>query len=75
MHLTNLIDLIAKVAAKRAAREGEHEEDTPDAVMVVWRTIRARVRNACHNSAEVLDFISCWTRAACARRVPGRRRQ
>jgi len=75
MPLENLIDLIAKVAAKRAAREGEHEEDTPDAVIVVWRTIRARVRNACHNSAEVPDFISCWTRGGCARRVLGRRRQ
>ena len=57
MHLTNLIDLIAKVAAKRAAREGKQEEDTPDAVMILWGTIRARVWNRCHNSTKFLDFI------------------
>ena len=71
MPLENLIDLIAKVAAKRAAREGEHEEDTPDAVVMVWRTIRARVRNACHKSASVLDFMTGWTRGGRARRMPG----
>ena len=33
MHLTNLIDLIAEVAAKRVAKEGKPKEDSPDAAI------------------------------------------
>ena len=48
MHLTNLIDLIAEVAAKQVAREGKTKADTPDAVRVLWRMIRAARWSRCH---------------------------
>ena len=48
MHLTNLIDLIAEVAAKQVAREGKTKADTPDAAGVFWRTIRAARWSRCH---------------------------
>lgn len=41
MHLTNLIDLIAEVAAKRVAKEGKPKEDSPDAVNLFYRMIWA----------------------------------
>lgn len=41
MALANLIDLIAEVAAKRAAREGNTKADTPDAVRSLWALNRA----------------------------------
>lgn len=46
MSLTNLIDLIAEVAAKRATREGGTKEETPNAVVRIITTIRARLRRA-----------------------------
>ena len=39
MTLTNLIDLIAEVAAKRATREGGTKEETPNAVVCMIRKI------------------------------------
>ena len=44
MTLTNLIDLIAEVAAKRATREGGTKEETPNAVVCMIRKILARIR-------------------------------
>jgi hypothetical protein len=41
MHLTNLIDLIAEVAANRVAKEGKPKEDTPDAVILFYQMIWA----------------------------------
>lgn len=35
MTLTNLIDLIAEVAAKRATQEGGTKEETPNAVILI----------------------------------------
>jgi len=49
MHLTNLIDLIAEVAAKRVAKEGKTKEETSDAVRPWSRMIRAALWNRCHN--------------------------
>ena len=48
MALANLIDLIAEVAAKRTAREGNTKADTPDAVVTLCRWIRADLWNARH---------------------------
>lgn len=45
MALTNLIDLIAEVAAKRAAREANSKADTPDEVRSLWPLILAKTRN------------------------------
>ena len=56
MHLTNLIDLIAEVAAKRVAGEGKPKEDTPDAVMLLCRTIRATGWRGCHNFIRFCGF-------------------
>lgn len=64
MHLTNLIDLIAEVAAKRVAKEGKQEEDTPDAVRMLWRMIRAARWNGCHNFTRFLGFGRALDRAA-----------
>ena len=41
MHLTNLIDLIAEVAAKRVAREGETKAEPPGEVHLRYRRIMA----------------------------------
>lgn len=41
MHLTNLIDLIAEVAAKRVAREGETKAEPPGEVIHRYRRIVA----------------------------------
>lgn len=41
MHLTNLIDLIAEVAAKRVAREGETKAEPPGEVAIDYRAIVA----------------------------------
>ncbi|WP_165978743.1 hypothetical protein [Antarcticimicrobium luteum] len=49
MHLTNLIDLIAEVAAKRVAKEGKTKEETSDAVRPWSRMIRAALWKRCHN--------------------------
>ncbi len=49
MHLTNLIDLIAEVAAKRVAKEGESKEDTSDAVARLCRMISATGWRPCLN--------------------------
>ena len=46
MTLTNLIDLIAEVAAKRAAREGGTKEETPNAVIWIIAKILAGLRRA-----------------------------
>jgi len=43
MTLTNLIDLIAEVAAKRAAEEVAKKEETPDAVFGIINLILARL--------------------------------
>ena len=48
MALANLIDLIAEVAAKRTGREGNTKADTPDAVVALYRWIRADLWNARH---------------------------
>ncbi|SFE85747.1 hypothetical protein SAMN04515678_11942 [Roseivivax sediminis] len=48
MALANLIDLIAEVAAKRTAREGNTKADTPDAVVALCRWIRANLWNTRH---------------------------
>lgn len=48
MALANLIDLIAEVAAKRTAREGNTKADTPDAVAFLCRSIWADLWNARH---------------------------
>lgn len=45
MALTNLIDLIAEVAAKRAAQEAKAKADTPDEVRSHWTLILAKTRN------------------------------
>jgi hypothetical protein len=44
MTLTNLIDLIAEVAAKRATEEGRTKEETPSAVIQVIMRILAGLR-------------------------------
>jgi hypothetical protein len=44
MTLTNLIDLIAEVAAKRAIQEGGTKEETPNAVAWMIRKILSRIR-------------------------------
>ncbi|WP_158234156.1 hypothetical protein [Oceaniglobus indicus] len=41
MALTNLIDLIAEVAAKRIAKEGKTGEDTPEQARTVFPPILA----------------------------------
>lgn len=41
MALTNLIDLIAEVAAKRVAQEGKTEAETPKQAYTLWRVILA----------------------------------
>lgn len=41
MALTNLIDLIAEVAAKRTAREGRTKPETPEQAGFLWRLIAA----------------------------------
>ena len=46
MTLTNLIDLIAEVAAKRATREGGTKEGTPNAVSWMIARILAKLRRA-----------------------------
>lgn len=43
MALKNLIDLIAEVAAKRAAQGGRTEGETPSAVLLVLRGSLARL--------------------------------
>lgn len=43
MALKNLIDLIAEVAAKRAAQGGRTEGETPSAVIMIMRLIWARL--------------------------------
>lgn len=48
MALANLIDLIAEVAAKRTAREGNTKADTPDAVALLCQSIRAVLWSGCH---------------------------
>lgn len=44
MTLTNLIDLIAEVAAKRATEEGRTKEETPSAVTWIITTILTGLR-------------------------------
>ena len=44
MTLTNLIDLIAEVAAKRATREGGTKEETPNAVIRIIARILTGLR-------------------------------
>ncbi|PQO21987.1 hypothetical protein C2I36_15390 [Rhodobacteraceae bacterium WD3A24] len=56
MPLEHLIDLIAEVAAKRAAREGKTKADTPDAAESVWRTIRAARWNGRHILVRIYGF-------------------
>lgn len=51
MTLTNLIDLIAEVAAKRATREGGTKEETPNAVSRMIARLRDKVRR----------FLKCCT--------------
>ncbi len=46
MTLTNLIDLIAEVAAKRATEEGRTKEETPSAVTWIITTILTGLRQA-----------------------------
>lgn len=48
MALANLIDLIAEVAAKRTAREGNKKANTPDAVVALCRWILAILWSARH---------------------------
>lgn len=43
MALTNLIDLIAEVAAKRAAREANSKADTPDEVRLLCPQILTKI--------------------------------
>jgi hypothetical protein len=45
MALTNLIDLIAEIAANRAARAAKAKADTPDEVRSHWTQILAKTRN------------------------------
>ncbi|EAP83407.1 hypothetical protein [Sulfitobacter sp. EE-36] len=49
MTLTNLIDLIAEVAAKRATEEGRTKEETPSAVIWIIAKIPARLWQPLHN--------------------------
>lgn len=67
MALTNLIDLIAEVAAKRIAEKGEAREDTPDAVVCFYRAIRADLWPHCHIFIGISVFIrrldKCGARA------------
>lgn len=44
MHLDKLIDLIAEVAAKRAAQEAGREGETPKAMHPIFNLIRAKLR-------------------------------
>lgn len=53
MTLTNLIDLIAEVAAKRATREGGTKEETPNAVVRIIEQIRARMRHLSHGFSKI----------------------
>lgn len=41
MNLSNLIDLIAEVAAKNTAREGKSRTDAPDQAGLIMQTILA----------------------------------
>lgn len=41
MALTNLIDLIAEVAAKRTTREGRTKPETPEQAGWLWQRIAA----------------------------------
>ncbi|MCF7727723.1 hypothetical protein GLP59_00745 [Sulfitobacter sp. M220] len=43
MTLTNLIDLIAEVAAKRATEEGRTKEETPSAGLTICRLFWAKL--------------------------------
>jgi len=56
MALANLIDLIAEVAAKQAAREGKTKADAPDAVMALCRSIRADLWTARHIFIPISGF-------------------
>lgn len=71
MHLTNLIDLIAEVAAKRASKEGKQEEDTPDAVILFWQKTwagRCRVR---HTLTRFFGFGQVQDRVDGSRKTTG----
>ncbi|MBK0329529.1 hypothetical protein I5535_19860 [Rhodobacteraceae bacterium F11138] len=57
MILTNLIDLIAEVAAKRVAEKGAAKEDTPDAVISICRTIRADLWSRRHIFILISVFV------------------
>ena len=58
MHLTNLIDLIAEVAAKRVAKEGKPKEESPDAITLFYPTIWAAQWNVCHNFFSFIGFTA-----------------
>lgn len=48
MPLTNLIDLIAEVAAKRIAREGETKAETPNGMVRRFPALRASLWSEGH---------------------------
>ena len=69
MALTNLIDLIAEVAAKRAAREAKAKADTPDEVRSHWPLILAKTRNLHRLLVAVTVFWARLDKAAASRKT------
>ncbi|WP_281985122.1 hypothetical protein [Thalassorhabdomicrobium marinisediminis] len=56
MALANLIDLIAEVAAKRTAREGNTKAETPEQACSLWWPIMAIARPAGISPSPFLEF-------------------
>lgn len=56
MTLTNLIDLIAEVAAKRATQEGGTKEETPNAViLMIAATLSGLWQHSCR--FDQIEFV------------------
>jgi len=69
MSLTNLIDLIAEVAAKRATQEGGTKEETPNAVISIIARILAGFWQALPYFVQVgFVFVASVPQALCSRR-------
>ncbi|GAA6196824.1 hypothetical protein [Pseudophaeobacter arcticus] len=65
MTLTNLIDLIAEVAAKRATQEGGTKEETPNAVILIIEPILTGLRQAAPQITKLVFVSSFWPRQFC----------
>ena len=58
MPLTNLIALIAEVAAKRTAQEGKAKEETPGSVPPILSSIWTRLRPPFHNFLKMVLYLA-----------------